>query len=78
MAANCDPSTLANQANCFLCNIPPGMQAAVQTYLLAQIAKQLGAVSTTDPLALQTAASSFIDISNQLAVQNYLLCLLNS
>ena len=38
MSVTCDPSTLANLARCFNDCIPPGLQAAVQAYLLCQIA----------------------------------------
>ena len=38
MSVNCDPSSLANEARCFDRCIPPGMQPAVETYLLASIA----------------------------------------
>jgi len=36
---NCDPKELANAARCFETCIPPGMQAAVQNYLLCQVAE---------------------------------------
>lgn len=75
MALDCDPSTLANAARCFDSCIPPGMQLAVQTYLLAQIAN--AAVGTsTDPSVLAKAASGFIaPLSGmQLEAQVYLLC----
>jgi hypothetical protein len=72
MAVNCDPSTLANAATCFDCDIPPGQQLAVQTYLLAVIAG-----GSLDPTTLANAARCFQDCipkGQQLAVQNYLLC----
>jgi hypothetical protein len=77
MAIDCDPSSLAAAANCFSCNIPPGDQLAVETFLLAQIALNLGAISSADPSSLANAARSFmqtIPIGEQIAVQNYLLC----
>lgn len=77
MAITCDPSTLANTATCFSSCIPPGDQMAVQTYLLAQMALNLGAISSADPSALANAAASFmqtIPFGMQFAVQNYLLC----
>lgn len=76
---NCDPSSLAAAAVCFDRCIPPGEQAAVQTYLLAQIAFNMNATTTTDPQALLTAAlqspNSFLRIKGaELEVMAYLLC----
>jgi hypothetical protein len=79
MAINCDPSSLAAAANCFSCVVPPGDQIALQTYLLAQIALNLGAVTSADPSTLANAATGFMQTippGMQLAVQSYLLCLL--
>jgi hypothetical protein len=79
MAINCDPSALANAASCFSCNIPPGDHLAVETYLLAQIALNLGAISNADPATLANDARCFescIPPGLQLAVQNFLLCTL--
>lgn len=79
MALNCDPSSLANAATCFSCDIPIGEQAAVQSYLLAQIALNLGAISSADPSTLANAARCFMSCgADTLAVQNYLLCLINN
>jgi len=77
MALNCDPSSLAAAANCFSCVGPPGEQMAIQTYLLTQIALNLGAITSADPSVLANAARCFescIPHGMQLAVQNYLLC----
>lgn len=75
MAVTCDPNTLPNDARCFASCIPPGDHAAVQTYLLAQIALALGAVTSAEPSALANAARCFNEcIGNQMSVQNYLLC----
>lgn len=80
MAVNCsDPGAVANAAYCFECNIPPGGQLAVQTYLLAQIAFEAGAITTTDPSDLLKLASAagFLQLNGtELAVQDYLLCLI--
>jgi hypothetical protein len=67
-----DPSVLANNARCFESCIPIGMQASVQTYLLAVIA----GVDLTNPSALANAARCFMQCvppGDQLAIQNYLL-----
>jgi len=72
--ASTDPSTLANTARCFDSCIPPGMQPAVQTYLLAVIAGQ--DTSSAGIQALVNNARCFgmcIAPGDQLAVQNYLL-----
>lgn len=74
MAVNCDPSTLAANAVCFASCIPDGMQAAVQTYLLAQLAATTAGTST-DPQVLLTAAAPFAKLFGmEGAVQAYLLC----
>lgn len=39
MSINCDPSELAKAASCFGNCIPAGLQPAVQTYLLCQLAQ---------------------------------------
>lgn len=75
MAVNCDPSTLAANAVCFASCIPDGMQAAVQTYLLAQIAHTLDGTISTDPQVLLTNAAGFTKVFGlEAAVQAYLLC----
>ena len=38
MAQSCDPTTLATEATCINCNIPPGMYLPVLIYLFCQIA----------------------------------------
>jgi hypothetical protein len=73
--ANTDPSSLANQATCFISCLSPGSELAVQTYLLALAA----GVDTTNPSAILNNARCFttcIPQDAQLAVQNYLLALL--
>lgn len=79
MAVNCDPSSLANAASCFSCFEPMGLQMPLQTYLLAQIALTLGAISSADPavLASNPNVAKFmqtIPIGLHLPVQNFLLC----
>lgn len=59
-------------AKCLNSCVPPGMHAAIQTYLLQQIA---GNTMTTDEL--MQAADCFnkcIPKGMQASVQNYLLC----
>lgn len=71
MPVACDPQSLIDAATCFGC-IPIGMQMAVQTMLIAQIAGD-----TRTPQELADAARCFFNCINpgeQLAVQNYLLC----
>lgn len=71
MAISCEPNDLMTLSKCFDA-IPSGMQLAVQTYLLQQIA---GNTMTVDEL--MEAAACFIakiPAGDQLAVQNYLLC----
>jgi hypothetical protein len=76
-AVACDSNSLIDAAKCFQQCIPLGMQAAVQTMLLAQIAGD-----TRSPSDLANAARCFFDCippGEQMAVQNYLLCaILNS
>lgn len=72
MPVSCATNDLIAGAKCFDQCIPPGMQAAVQTYLLAVIAG-----GTMDPRELAHAARCFescIPRGEQLAVQNFLLC----
>lgn len=69
---SCDPAVLAAEAKCFVDCIPGGMQAAVQTYLLAKIAG-----GSMDPKVLANEARCFLDCippGMQKAVQVYLLC----
>lgn len=78
MAINCDPNTLAGAAVCYDSCIPPGMQAAVQSYLLAQLLNALNGAST-DPKVILAAATaypnSFLQLEGmQQEVQAYLLC----
>lgn len=71
MPVSCQPNDLAQAAKCFEC-IPTGMQAAVQTYLLAQING-----GETDPQKLLTAAQAagYQKLrGSEAEVQNYLLC----
>lgn len=69
---SCEPNDLMAAAKCFDSCMPPGMQLAIQTYLLAVIAG-----GSTDPNVLMQAAKCFdscIPPGMQLAIQNYLLC----
>lgn len=49
MAINCDPKELAKAAACFESCIPPGMQPAVQNWLLCQVAAMGVAGGSSDP-----------------------------
>lgn len=66
----CEPDSLAESAKCFEC-LGDDAQAAVQTYLLAQIAG-----GSTDPGTLLEQAKDFLGLNEQQsqAVQTYLLC----
>ena len=71
MPVTCQPQSLIDAAVCFDC-IPIGMQMAVQTMLIAQIAGD-----TRTPQELADAAKCFFNCiphGEQIAVQNYLLC----
>jgi hypothetical protein len=75
-AVDCSTDALIDAAKCFDQCIPPGMQMAVQTMLMASIAGD-----TRSPSELAAAAACFqqcIPPGEQLAVQNYLLCQLVS
>ena len=76
MAISCDTKSLATQAVVYNGLGTPGMQTVVQTYLLIQMAFNLGAITSTDPKTLEKAAAAFKGIPEgmQLPVQNYLLC----
>ena len=81
MAINCDPSSLANSASCFSCTVPIGGQLPLQTYLIAQIALNLGAITSADPAVLMSDPNvakfmQTIPPGLHLAVQNVLLCAL--
>lgn len=66
---NCDPNALMAQAKCLEC-IPPGLQAEVQTFLLAVIAG-----GSLDPNVLMAQAKCFRCIDGMHPeVQTYLLC----
>lgn len=70
--ADCTPTSLMAQANCFKSCLQPDQIQAVIAYLLAQLAG-----GSTDPLVLFQQASCFHSCLNphQLkAVQVYLLC----
>jgi hypothetical protein len=71
MAVSCDPNDLMRAAACFDKCIPPGMQSAVQTYLLAVIAG-----GSLDPQVLMDAAKCFkcIPPGELAGVQAMLLC----
>ena len=69
---SCDTNDLIEQAKCFDMCLSPGLQMAVQTYLLSVIAGD-----TRSPSELADAARCFfscVSPGEQLAVQNYLLC----
>jgi hypothetical protein len=67
----CDPDVLIEGSKCFDSCIPQGMQMAVQTYLLAQIAG-----GSEDPATLMEAAKDFQKLpTNTLReIQVYLAC----
>jgi hypothetical protein len=70
----CDSNSLIDAAKCFQQCIPQGMQAAVQTMLLAKITGD-----QRTPSELASAATCFFECippGEQMAVQNYLLCAL--
>ena len=67
---SCSPNDLMALATCFD-SIPAGMQLAVQTYLLQQIA---GNTMTLNELMDAAKCFDSIPAGDQLAVQNYLLC----
>lgn len=72
MAIDCSTDAVMDAAKCFDKCIPPGMQAAVQTYLLAVIAG-----GSTDPAVLMDQAKCFdkcIPKGMHLAIQDMLLC----
>jgi len=76
MAVQCDTNSLLDAAKCYQQCIPDGMQAAVQTMLMAAIVGD-----TRSPSDLASAARCFfscIPKGEQVAVQNYLLCQLLS
>lgn len=70
MAQNCDPNALVQAAACMRC-IPDGMQAEVQTLLLAIIAG-----GSLDPTTLANQAKCFkcLPPETLLEVQVFLLC----
>lgn len=78
MAVDCSTAALLTSAKCFLDCIPPGAQAAVQTYLLA-VKANAAAGTSMDPSTLLNAARCFLDCippGAQAEVQTYLLCTL--
>ena len=76
MAVDCSSDALIVAATCDQCAIPPGMEAAVQTYILDQIRiAGGGAVMTTDELiAAAKCYQCNIPPGYQGSVQIYLLC----
>jgi hypothetical protein len=71
-AISCDPNALMQAATCYNDCIPPGMQAAVQTYLIAVMNG-----GTTDPKVLlaEAIAAGFDKLQGTNAiVDTYLLC----
>ncbi len=79
MAVVCTPASLSAAAECYSCALTHRQEEAAQTYLLAQIAVAVGALTAAQvtPAAL-AAASECIDcaLTPKLmqAVQVYLLC----
>lgn len=71
MPVSCEPADLMEAAKCLDQCIPPGMQTAIQTYLLAVIAGV-----DPNPTTLIDAAKCMrcIPPAMQIEVQNYLLC----
>jgi hypothetical protein len=66
---------LAAAAVCFDSCINPGLQPAVQTYLLAQLYQQLVPTANIDPKALAQAAAAFTTLDGfQAQVQTFILC----
>jgi hypothetical protein len=75
VAISCDPTTLANAAQCFECAIPFGGHMAVQTMLLAQIRAALIPGASTDPGFIANEARCFECTGGNLsAMQVLLLC----
>src|SRR5215475_3328507 len=77
MSTPCSPSDLQNIARCWASCGDDRM--AVQTYILAQFASQIGATTTTDPSTLANLANCDfckIPMGYQMAIQNYLIGLL--
>lgn len=72
MPVSCEPNDLMEAAKCFNSCIPPGMQIAVQTMLLARIAG-----GSMDPDVLMEQAKCFdkcIPKGFHPAIQDMLLC----
>jgi hypothetical protein len=67
---NCDASSLIQEAKCYRC-IPTGMQAATQTYTLAEIAGE-----SSEAASLIESAQNFLKVpaGEQMRLQIYLLC----
>lgn len=76
MALTCTPAALLAGAKCFDCGPIHKQHVAIQTYLLAQIAFNLGATTTTDPAALARLAKCMTCLTPKQidAVIVYLLC----
>lgn len=76
MTISCEPADLIDAAKCMDRCVPPGLQLAIQTMLLANIAQD-----TRSPQELANAARCFfscIPPGEQLAVQNMLLCAISN
>lgn len=74
MPVACDAQSLVTAAQCYECQIPPGMSPAITTYLLASINNSLSGGSM-DPTVLANAAKCFrCADGDQAAIQTYLLC----
>ncbi len=75
MALTCTAQSLEAAANCFECLTPKQAQS-VQTYLLAQMALQTGAILDASPSGLLTAAKCFdcLTVKQREIVVLYLLC----
>lgn len=75
MPITCTPQSLATDATCFNQCIPRGMEAAVHSYLLAQIRAALVPGASTDPNVIAQQATCYRCLDGmQSAVQDLLLC----
>jgi hypothetical protein len=72
--ADCTPQGLASAAQCFDSCVPPGMQQALQTYLLAQIANSVAGTSTDPEVLAQQASCFFCNYGMDAPIQTFLLC----
>jgi hypothetical protein len=63
MSIACDPTSLVSGAACLECGIPPGMQPAVITYLLCQIANGAGAGGTTQSATYPLTENAALNVN---------------